>query len=1132
VRSRARKSLLLAGGIVGSLLVIVIGGMAVALTTTGGARWSIAAVRNLVPGELAVDGVAGSWAGGLTLSGVRYESPQLAVTLARLLFEPRLRALLDGRVVVDRLEAEDGTVTLRGSGAAATTAPGEPPTLPDVPEWLAVSSLRVRDVTAINAAGAETAVITELAAAVAGSRIDVAALEGRAAGGRFEASGQARLGDEAAAAIDASWATPRPSDSGAGADTTRIELTADVALATNVTPWRATLAWSRLAVEAAGTAWSSAMGRLTLTPGTMPIEAELSAELSGSVLPTPAGIVASASLAGETLELEELVLETLGGRMVARGTADVRALAGHAAVEYSMLDPSLIDARIEGSLDGRGVTAFAAEPELVVATAGELGGTLGGRTLEGSLQARYRNGSAHIDRARVVLEQSTIELAGRVSGDTVDARFEAMLPELGNWYPPAAGSLHAVGSLAGPAGDPSVDAELTARNITVDASPPLEELALDVTGTLSAHRARLAATSSYGELDLRVEQGWNGERLAGSVLESRLALNRAGAWMLTNTAEYAVAGESVRLESLCYAGPQQARLCAAVADDTLSIEASELPSALAEPWLAEGMRLDGAADIMLTLGWRPALHGSFTLMQPSLRLRQTGTASAADEPNPADFASINDVRITGILTEQALAADLTASLTATADPLAAHLTLEPPTADGSLDATFSARLTNLELVDALLEDVENLGGSATVELRATGTLAEPGLEGELAVRSLSAAVPELGIEVTEGRVTARPLGLNGIELTAELCSMGCIALDGSLALGGAAAPWHATAALTGDSFTLVDLPDLRAVVTPDFRLDATPASWQVTGDVLIQQGLVAVDAVPRSAVRPVPETVVHGRSAEREDDALLAPLAADVGVRLGDVRFEGLGIAAELDGSLEIERTIEGQLLVNGTASIADGTFSAYSQQLEIERGDLLFTGPSDNPALDVRASREVDGATVGLTVTGTLRNPQSEVFSVPALTQSEALARLVTGRSLESAGEADAEAIERAALGLGIRRALPGLERIGRNLGLDELGVDTGSGDESAIVAGRQLGKDVYLRYKHGLFDDFAGLELIYRISQRLRLRTETGTAQSVDLLYERNRDEDAPLAETESAFDDVARSGSPDASAAGEPQ
>jgi hypothetical protein len=46
-------------------------------------------------------------------------------------------------------------------------------------------------------------------------------------------------------------------------------------------------------------------------------------------------------------------------------------------------------------------------------------------------------------------------------------------------------------------------------------------------------------------------------------------------------------------------------------------------------------------------------------------------------------------------------------------------------------------------------------------------------------------------------------------------------------------------------------------------------------------------------------------------------------------------------------------------------------------------------------------------------------------------------------------------------------------------------------------------LRYKHGLFDDFAALELIYRVTDRFRLHTETGTAQSIDLIYEVDRNQ-----------------------------
>ena len=165
----------------------------------------------------------------------------------------------------------------------------------------------------------------------------------------------------------------------------------------------------------------------------------------------------------------------------------------------------------------------------------------------------------------------------------------------------------------------------------------------------------------------------------------------------------------------------------------------------------------------------------------------------------------------------------------------------------------------------------------------------------------------------------------------------------------------------------------------------------------------------------------------------------------------------------------------------------------------MIFTGPPDDPVLDILATRIVDGTRVGLEITGTAGNPRSEVFSDVAMSESEAFARVVTGRSLQSADATDAEALERAALGLGLRRVLPSLDRLGANLGLDELGLDAGSDEtDGVLVAGKQLGDDILLRYKHGLFDDFAGLELIYRITDRFRLHTETGSAQSIDLVYE----------------------------------
>ena len=265
MRKRVRKPLLFVAAAFGALLVLLLAGIAVALTTAAGARWSLAAAAKLMPGELVVDGVDGSIAGGLVLTNVRYESPEVAATLARLAVEARLDALLDRRVVLPRLAAEDGTVTLRPSAPEAREPSGEAPALPEVPDWITVRSLQIRDVAL---AGAVDVMVAELVASIAGPRLEIEAFEAHVAGGRIEASADARLGGDAAARIEGSWTMP--ADSMQGADGTRVEIAADVELAANTTPWRATLAWDRLAVQTGGTRWSSPMGRLTLTPGTMP----------------------------------------------------------------------------------------------------------------------------------------------------------------------------------------------------------------------------------------------------------------------------------------------------------------------------------------------------------------------------------------------------------------------------------------------------------------------------------------------------------------------------------------------------------------------------------------------------------------------------------------------------------------------------------------------------------------------------------------------------------------------------------------------------------------------------------------------------------------------------------------------
>ena len=112
-----------------------------------------------------------------------------------------------------------------------------------------------------------------------------------------------------------------------------------------------------------------------------------------------------------------------------------------------------------------------------------------------------------------------------------------------------------------------------------------------------------------------------------------------------------------------------------------------------------------------------------------------------------------------------------------------------------------------------------------------------------------------------------------------------------------------------------------------------------------------------------------------------------------------------------------GQLSVGtGEITIPEGRYRAYGQRLDVENGRLLFTGsPLDNPGLDIRAVRRVNDIVVGLQIRGRARQPELELFSIPAMGQTDTLSYLILGRPMDGASASEGEVVAKAALALGL---------------------------------------------------------------------------------------------------------------------
>jgi translocation and assembly module TamB len=336
--------------------------------------------------------------------------------------------------------------------------------------------------------------------------------------------------------------------------------------------------------------------------------------------------------------------------------------------------------------------------------------------------------------------------------------------------------------------------------------------------------------------------------------------------------------------------------------------------------------------------------------------------------------------------------------------------------------------------------------------------------------------------------------------------------DGALTLAGRTeldpdAGWPTRLTLRGDTVRVVQLPEAEIYASPDLTIDVELPVVAVTGRIDVPRASLRIEALPAQAVTPSPDAVVHGLD-QQDRSARPLQLRSNVELTLGDnVRYAGLNLDTTVTGQLRL--TTEPNRSANATGTLVlSGTYDAYGQHLDVERGQLLCRGPLDDPGLDVRAVRRLENVEVtanrievGVELTGTLKAARTRVFSTPAMSEADSLSYLLFGRpasgSEAGVGAEDASTLQTAALSLGLQQALPAVQRIGTTLGLDELTVRSTTTDAGALMAGKYLSPKVYIRYSYGLFNRIGGLLLRFKINDRFSIETRSGDQKSMDLLY-----------------------------------
>ncbi|QTF10674.1 translocation/assembly module TamB [Brenneria izadpanahii] len=629
-------------------------------------------------------------------------------------------------------------------------------------------------------------------------------------------------------------------------------------------------------------------------------------------------------------------------------------------------------------------------------------------------------------------------------------------------------------------------------------------LTLNADGNEKQHQLRLNMEGKpvSGQLALSGSFDRQTQRWRGTLNNTRFD-TPVGEWRLTQSMalDYQNLQQKISIGTHCWRNPN-AELCVprtieAGPSGQASIRLNRFDLAMLKPFLGEDTVLAGSFTGGADVSWQPGQslpQAKVTLVGNGVNVRQqvqgktlpvafeTLTLNAGIDRGRAQLGWLIAIRDNG--------------------RFSGDVQITDPQGRRNLGGTIAINNISLALLTPVLQQGEKATGMLNANLRLAGNAARPQVFGQVALDQFDLDGSWMPIDLTNGQLA---VNFNGMSSTLQ----GFLKTDnGQLNLSGNAdwaqpEAWRASIAAKGDKIRVTVPPMARLDVSPDIVFEATPQLFALNGSVNIPWARIVVNELPESAVGVSSDEVMldANRQPLREASTSI-PINSNLTIRIGDdVRLDAYGLRARLQGDLKMIQDERG-LGINGQVNIPSGRFKAYGQDLIVQKGVILFSGPPDQPVLNIEAVRNpdntADDVTAGVRVTGMASAPKLEVFSDPTMSQQEALSYLLRGEGLDSSG-ADSSAMTSMLIGLGVAQSGQVVGKIGEAFGVSNLALDTqGAGDSSQVVVSGYVLPGLQVKYGVGIFDSLATLTLRYRLMPKLYLEAVSGLDQALDVLYQ----------------------------------
>ena len=834
--------------------------------------------------------------------------------------------------------------------------------------------------------------------------------------------------------------------------------------------------------------YSSATGALVIKGTPDDYEADINASVGGQAIPEGQW---SVSAVGSKTELGNFAVQghTLGGVIEASGKANWEAQPNW-SVELTTqgINPGLKWQEFPGDIDIEvGSTGQINDDGAnLAADIKQLSGTLRDQPLSGGGRVTVTGENLRIENLSIAHGASLLDVNGQVDSQ-IALDFDLSSPSLQTLMPEFAGAITMTGALSGSKDAPMLKAsgkvsklsyldnsvgnldfnidgglaEATESSFSLQASDiaaagqQISELKLSAQGSEREHNVNLSAATDRGDLSTQLAGGYQNDTWRGSLASLLLENTEAGNWRLREPTDFSANATRADTSPLCLDNSDKlGSVCITGnwlvdGDSTATLNISELSPELASAYLPPELQLDTTlnGDASARLSAEGDMEAEATLALASGKLILESDAEPVEiglEQTTVDASWRGDkgtVEFAAALTDFGT--------------VNVQGAISDPAGTGRVSGLLNADFADLTLISAFVPQIQEVTGALNSNLTVSGTVQNPQIEGELALRDFSAEIPETAmlIENTQLVISGSP---DGTLLLTGSSHSGA----GQLDINGRFDASNRTLELNvnGDQYEVANTALMQATVSPDLSIAMDDKGMEVNGAVTIPSAYINANG-GNEGIKTVSSSSDVVYVSEEDEQAETAPsqISLDVQVNLGDsIEVEAGDFRGRLEGDLRVEQTPELAPRGTGTITVVNGDYVIYGQQLDMERGKILFSGgPVDNPSLDMQVARTVQEYEVvaGARIQGTAQAPRLELYSDPSMPDASILSFILLGQPPGTTG--------------------------------------------ASYTLGKYLTPDLYVSYGIGLFDAINTFSMRYSLTDKLAVEAASGVGNSTDLIY-----------------------------------